>query len=274
MMETAAGREADAEVHVAYDLPAVHAVRDAPRPAGLALTMSSLGDAAFDAAVRQLAAVRAGAVAVMSAAQAATFGLGATEVGILGAGIHVEAMPFGASAQPRIAWAGRISPEKRVGDALAAAELLGLPLDVCGAVSDPEGWAAVRAEHAEAQVTHHGHLDRAALGAILGRARALLVTPGWEEALGLVAVEAMACGTPVVAYARGGLAELVDESTGVLVPPGDVEALAAGVALVARLDRAGVRRRAAERFSLDAYSGRWESWIAALPPLRTPSLDR
>jgi UDP-glucose:tetrahydrobiopterin glucosyltransferase len=109
-----------------------------------------------------------------------------------------------------------------------------------------------------------GFLPTAELQAQLGRCRALLNTPKWNEAYGNVVVEAMACGVPVVAYRRGGPGELVQSGVnGVLVEPDDVAALAAAVPVAARLDRAACRRWAEEHASLEALAGRIETWILA-----------
>ena len=84
-----------------------------------------------------------------------------------------------------------------------------------------------------------------------------LVTPRWDEPFGLVAAEAMACGTPVAAWASGALPEIVDDTTGRLAAPGDLEGLRRAVTQASGLDRAGVRRRVVERFDrrtmVDAY---------------------
>ena len=72
-----------------------------------------------------------------------------------------------------------------------------------------------------------------------------------HEPFGLVAAEALACGTPVAGYDRGALSEIVDPETGVLCTAGDVDELATAMAQAATRDRHVVRRRACERFSLD-----------------------
>ena len=71
-----------------------------------------------------------------------------------------------------------------------------------------------------------GHLDHAELVELVGQARAVLVTPCWDEPYGLVAAEALACGTPVCGFARGGMTEVVGPDCRVLVDAGDVDALA------------------------------------------------
>src|SRR5262249_48379915 len=143
-------------------------------------------------------------------AQAADHGL--TAATVLGVGLDLGRYPAAVGpAAPRLVWAGRVSPEKQLAHAVAAAERLQLPLDICGAVDDPEELDAALRAQPGAQVSVHGLLDTGALAAVLGRARALVMTPRWQEAFGIVAAEALACGTPVVAYARGGVAEVVDD---------------------------------------------------------------
>ena len=97
------------------------------------------------------------------------------------------------------------------------------------------------------------------LADLVGGASVALVTPAWDEPFGLVAAEAMACGTPVAALSRGGLADLVTAETGALADPGDVPGLASAVRAALTLDRRQVRRQAEERLShrtmVDGYEG-------------------
>jgi glycosyltransferase involved in cell wall biosynthesis len=106
-------------------------------------------------------------------------------------------------------------------------------------------------------VRHVGHLDQDALCALVGSARVAVVTPDWEEPYGLVAAEAMACGTPVAALDRGAMREVVVDGGGVLADPHDPAALARAMVEASRLDRDVVRRTAVEHCSLermvDAY---------------------
>ena len=109
---------------------------------------------------------------------------------------------------------------------------------------------------------HLGHLGQAALARVVGRAAAALVTPQWEEPFGLVAAEAMACGTPVVAFDRGGLSEFVGRPGGVLVPPGDVRGDGGGDPAAIGLDRDLVRATAVAHLSDEAMLDRYESVYA------------
>lgn len=190
-------------------------------------------------------------------------------------GVDIGAIPFGArpAEPPYLLFAGRISPEKGVLDALTIARRAGLRLLLAGDVYD-EGYfrdqvAPVVAAAGDA-AEYLGPVRRERLHELMAGAMAVLCPAQWDEPFGLVACEAHAAGAPVIAYARGGLREVVEDGvSGWLVPPGDVAAAVVGVARVAQLGRAACRDRAMRRFSLDtmldAYEAFYEETLARRP---------
>lgn len=203
-------------------------------------------------------------LAFHSASQAADFRLPGPPR-IVGNGFDLNAYRFRPlpDPEPRLGWAGRIAPEKGLEDAAAVAARLGLPLWVWGLRENPTYAAAVEASVPVGTIAWRGFLPTERLQEELGGCRVLLNTPKWNEAYGNVVVEAMACGVPVVAYRRGGPAELVEPGVnGLLVPPDDVQALtqaaAAAPDAVARdACRDWVRRQA----SRQAFAARIEAWL-------------
>jgi glycosyltransferase involved in cell wall biosynthesis len=155
---------------------------------------------------------------------------------------------------------GRFAPEKGTHLAVDAARAAGLPLKLAGRThpQDARYFAEQVAPRLGPGVEEVGEADHARKVALLGGARALVCPLQWEEPFGLVAIEAMLCGTPVVGFARGSFPEIVEEGlTGHLVPNGDVGALGRAAASLEGFDRAACARRARERFTAavmtDAY---------------------
>jgi glycosyltransferase involved in cell wall biosynthesis len=149
---------------------------------------------------------------------------------------------------PRAVWSGRIVPEKAPHEAVQAALPAGMPIDVAGPVHDRAYFDAQVLPLLGEEARYVGHLEADQLRDLVRSAAVAVVTPRWDEPFGLVAAEALSCGTPVAAYAAGALPELVDEETGRLVRAGDVVALAGAMVGAARLSRHACRRRACERF--------------------------
>ncbi|MEC3912438.1 glycosyltransferase [Sphingobium sp. CR2-8] len=169
-------------------------------------------------------------------------------------------------AQPYLVWYGRIVPEKGLHLAIAAARKVGLPLKIAGPILDEVYFREQIAPHLGAGASHVGHLAHATLAALVGGARAFLCTPLWDEPYGLVVAEALACGVPVAAFARGAIPEILDSSCGVLAVPDDVDSLAASVRSALSLDRAACRRRAERvcdaRRMIDAYEALYRKLVA------------
>jgi glycosyltransferase involved in cell wall biosynthesis len=150
-----------------------------------------------------------------------------------------------------VAFLGRIAAEKRPDRAVAIARALGIPLKIAAKI-DRVDEAYFREMIApllnEPGVEFIGEIDEQQKSDFLGEARALLFPIDWPEPFGLVMIEAMACGTPVLAFRAGAVPEVIDEGiTGFMVD--SLEEAVAAMPRVLSLDRASVRRRFEERFS-------------------------
>ena len=163
-------------------------------------------------------------------------------------GIDLSALPFSPAGGDDLVILGRIHPDKGTADAVEIARRAGRRLLICGIVQDEQYFR----ERVEPQVDGDRVLYLGSVGpeqraAVLGAATALLHPIAFAEPFGLSVVEAMACGTPVIAYPRGSMPEVVDDGlTGFLVD--DVEAAAAAVPRAEALDRAAIRGVAERRF--------------------------
>lgn len=162
------------------------------------------------------------------------------------------------------AWSGRLVPEKGAHLAIDAAHAAGLRIALAGPRHDPAYFEDEVAPRLSPADTYAGHLDHDALAALIGRAGVFLCTPCWDEPYGLVVAEALACGTPVAAFDRGAMREILDAQTGRLAPPGDAEALGRAALEAQTLDRAACRRRAEAHCSARVMVDRYEALYARL----------
>ena len=256
--------EVDLIVNFAYDWLPLYLTGLFRTPVLHLISMGSLNDA-LDAAAVGVARRYPERLAVHTRAQAATFPAeAAARMRVVSSGLDLRLYPFNDRPEQRLCWVGRIAPEKGLEDALAVAQATGIALDICGTLQDDRYWAAIRREFPDAPIAYRGFLPTAELAAVIGGCRALLMTPKWVEAFGNVAIEALACGTPVIAYRRGGPAEIVDDGrTGWLVEPDSVPGLIDAVGRLDALDRRACREQAERHYSLAALGGRLEQWFDA-----------
>ncbi len=253
----------DLLINFAYDWLPFYLTPFFRRPIAHLVSMGSLTDA-MDQVIEQIAVEFPGTIAVHSRAQAETFRFGDRCRNIQN-GFDLSLYEFCAQPQQQLAWVGRIAPEKGLEDAVAAAQIVGIPLKIWGVIQDKDYWDQICAEYPDAPIEYCGFLPTSDLQQKLGQSQALLMTPRWVEAFGNVAIEALACGVPVIAYRRGGPAEIVrDGETGWLVEPDNVDGLVSAIGQLDHLDRQACRRQAEAEYSLEAMSDRLEAWFETI----------
>jgi len=167
-------------------------------------------------------------------------------------GIPVEQVPVGAGSDDgTLVFFGRIHPDKGTAEAIEVARRAGRPLVLAGIVQDhPYFEAQVRPHLDQDRVRYLGPVGPAARDALLGSADALLHLVRFAEPFGLSMVEAMACGTPVVATPLGSVPEVVEDGVTGFHADG-VEAAVEAVGRLDQLDRADCRARVEQRFGVD-----------------------
>jgi glycosyltransferase involved in cell wall biosynthesis len=166
-------------------------------------------------------------------------------------GVDVTGLPFAPHAGEHLVAFGRIHPDKGTATAIEIAQAAGRRLIICGIVQDERYFSEQVQPHIDGdRVSFLGSVGPEQRAEVLGAAAALLHPVAFAEPFGLSVVEAMVCGTPVVAYRRGSMPEVIDVAvTGYLAD--DVASAVAAVDAAVRLDRAAVSARARERFSAE-----------------------
>ncbi|WP_208301267.1 glycosyltransferase family 4 protein [Mycobacterium sp. DL440] len=167
-------------------------------------------------------------------------------------GIDVEEFAVHPDPGEHLLFFGRIHPDKGTAQAIEVARRCGRRLDIAGIIQDQQYFRdAVEPFIDGEQVRYLGAVDTSARAEVLGSAHALLHLIGFDEPFGYSVVEAMACGTPVIANNRGSMGELIRHGvTGFLVE--DTDAAVTAVGAVGTLDRPKIAALTAERFTVAA----------------------
>jgi glycosyltransferase involved in cell wall biosynthesis len=173
-------------------------------------------------------------------------------------GIRLDEFPFDAEGSDDLLFFGRMHPDKGAAEAIHVALATGRRLDLYGIVQDQGYFDREVMPHVDGErIRYLGPVGGEQRLRALGKARALLHLINFDEPFGLSVIEAMACGTPVIAIGRGSMAELITPETGILVHSAG-EAIPA-LAQIDAIDRAACRRHVEAHFSVEAMA---EKYIA------------
>jgi glycosyltransferase involved in cell wall biosynthesis len=188
-------------------------------------------------------------------------------------GLPLDLYTFHSQPQDYFAFVGRISPEKRCDRAIEIAIACDTPIRIAAKVDNAdkkyfEETIEPMLDHP--LVTFVGEIGEEAKDDFIGNARALLTPIDWPEPFGLVIIEAMACGTPVIAYAHGSVPELVEHGrTGFIVH--DQEQAIAAARTIDRIDRRLCRATFERRFSAPVMAGHYLERYRELAEARMPA---
>jgi glycosyltransferase involved in cell wall biosynthesis len=199
-------------------------------------------------------------VSISDAQRAPLDGLGINWAATVYHGLPLEEYPFGPDGGDELVYLARISPEKRPDLAIEVAKRAGMKLTMAAKIDPTEKdyfERDIRPLLDHPLINFVGELDHQRKVELLTRARGLLFPIDWPEPFGLVMIEAMACGTPVVTRPRGAVPEIVaHERTGLVAS--SVDDLVDAVKRLDQLDRRECRREVEERFSASRMAADYE----------------
>jgi glycosyltransferase involved in cell wall biosynthesis len=171
-------------------------------------------------------------------------------------GIRLDEFPFDAEGSDDLLFFGRMHPDKGAAEAIHVALATGRRLDLYGIVQDQGYFDREVLPHVDGErIRYLGPVGGEARLRALGKAKALLHLINFDEPFGLSVIEAMACGTPVIAIDRGSMPELVTPETGILVKSAGEAITALGE--IDGIDRAGCRRHVEAYFSVEAMADKY-----------------
>lgn len=149
-----------------------------------------------------------------------------------------------------LSFLGRLTDQKRPDVAIRIAQACNLPLQIAGNQDggNPEYYERYVAPHLTDEICYNGEVDDAGKNALLGSSRALLFPIDWDEPFGLVMIEAMACGVPVIAWNKGSVPEVIEDGVTGFIVDTEEQAISA-VHRLHELDRPTIRSRFEERFT-------------------------
>lgn len=172
-------------------------------------------------------------------------------------GVDMSKFAFSAEPDDCFLFAGRLVKQKNVGDAIKAAKLARARLHIVGKWYDKGYFTREVKRKLTRSITYGGLVPRDDLPGYYGRAKALLMPIKWEEPFGLVMTEAMACGTPVIAYGYGSVPEIVKHGkTGFIVR--NAREMASAMKKIDTIDRRACRKHVERHFSLERMVAHYE----------------
>lgn len=190
-------------------------------------------------------------------------------------GIDLDSWKYAPTGIGTAVWAGRITPTKGTHLAIAAAKRAGMPLEIYGTIEHRDYFQTQIEPQLDQTITYGGHLSAEALGKKVSRASVFVFTPLWDEPFGLVAAEAMVCGTPVAALNNGAVPEVIHPECGHIARTLDAGDLARAMQKCLKLDRAKVSTVARGSFGLDRMLHAYENlYFKAINAAPTAPVDR
>ena len=175
-------------------------------------------------------------------------------------GSDLSHLKFNSKGGDHFIWIARVNKHKGIENAIAAAEKTGVKLLLAGRI-DPtqtEYFEKTIKPHLNDKIQYVGELTEEQLSDFYGNAKALLYPIEWEEPFGLVVTESMACGTPVIAYRRGSMPELIENGKTGFVVESNLDELIEAMEKIDNIDRKIVRKSTEERFSKEIMVNNYE----------------